>query len=252
MSPPPAQAGSSALSPAEREAFRIRTPAEILSYLHALLDQQTRVFVSNPEGLELRTHLCLIDKERALIGLDLPPGFGLGDGLLDLEEIEAVAYLDAVKLQFELEQPVVIRDRDGSVLRAALPSRLYRFQRRQTFRVQPPGSTYPRVSLDWPGDEVQRVNLRVLDISIGGLALLLPPELPDLPPGQSLQTVQLELERDLRIELSLRLLHVSAAGGHPGGRHLGCAFESLEAAATRELQVFIDQTQKRRRLLHMR
>ena len=47
-------------------------------------------------------------------------------------EITGVAFIGSVKLQFELESPVIVLGEHGAVLRSALPTRLYRFQRRQT------------------------------------------------------------------------------------------------------------------------
>ncbi|MGZ7140787.1 hypothetical protein ACXWN7_10265, partial [Streptococcus pyogenes] len=71
--------------------------------------------------------------------------------------------------------------------------RLYRFQRRQSFRVQPAGSVYPRLRL--PGDTDGGRVLRVLDISIGGVALALPAGPAPLSIGEVAPALTLELDR---------------------------------------------------------
>jgi len=46
--------------------------------------------------------------------------------------------------------------------------------------------------------------------------------------------------------------HVSPiAGDAQGMLQLGCSFADLDAASSRSLQVYVDQTQKRRRLLKL-
>ena len=65
--------------------------------------------------------------------------------------------------------------------------------------------------------------------------------------GEVLPGVQIELDRDTRFKVDLRLQHV-----HPGeatGSQLGLAFVQIEPEAARELQRYIDQTQKLSRLL---
>jgi c-di-GMP-binding flagellar brake protein YcgR len=46
--------------------------------------------------------------------------------------------------------------------------------------------------------------LRVLDVSIGGCALLLPADVPALEPGVTLQGVEIELDADTRFVVTCR------------------------------------------------
>ena len=169
-------------------------------------------------------------------------------------EITAVAYVGAIKLQFELEDAVLVSGEQGAVLRSTLPTRLYRFQRRQSFRVQPAGSVYPRVTLPAAADagDAPGRALRVLDLSIGGLALALPADFMPLPAGQIAAGLMLELDRITSLRINLLPHHASPiADDAHGTLQLGCSFVDLDAAAGRALQVYVDQTQKRRRLLKL-
>jgi hypothetical protein len=60
------------------------------------------------------------------------------------------------------------------------------------------------------------------------------------------------LSRDIRFEVKLLVHHVGPM--HPAalGTQLGCSFAELPREANLDLQVFIDQTQKRQRLLKKR
>jgi c-di-GMP-binding flagellar brake protein YcgR len=236
---------------AATDEFRVASPAEIKAYLQQLQRENATVLLNGPPGQSLASHITTLDTAASVLGLDigLDPD-DISQSLVANGEITAVAYLGAIKLQFELEDAVLVSGEHGTVLRSSLPERLYRFQRRQSYRVQPAGSVYPRVVL--PGGEQPGRALRVLDISIGGLALALPADTPALPAGQVASHLVLELDRITALRITLLPHHASPiAGDIHGMLQLGCSFVDLDAVASRALQVYVDQTQKRRRLLKL-
>ena len=211
--------------------------------------QRSALTLSTPDGESCRATLVEVDPRRGVIDLDSSASPERLRTLLASDEVQAQAFLDNIKLQFDIAGLVLIQGSAGAMLQANLPSPLYRFQRRQSFRVQPTGTAYPFAKFEHPDPAVGLLRLRVLDVSIGGLALLLPPELPPLEPGFLIEQVRLELDRDTRLETSLRLQHVSSLPSPAECVQLGCAFVQLPPLALRDLQRFIDQTQKRRRML---
>ncbi|MCE4554854.1 flagellar brake protein [Roseateles cellulosilyticus] len=234
------------------EEFRVAAPAEIAAYLQQLQREGATVLLNGPPGQSLASRITALDAASNVLGLEIGADpDGISQSLVASAEITAVAYIGAIKLQFELEGAVLVSGEQGAVLRTGLPERLYRFQRRHAFRVQPAGSVYPRVVLPGPVDQPGRA-LRVLDISIGGLALALPADVSPLPDGRTSEGLVLELDRMTALRIALLPHHTSPIAGDPHGmRQLGCAFVDLDAAASRSLQVYVDQTQKRRRLLKL-
>ncbi|MBV8468495.1 MAG: flagellar brake protein [Burkholderiaceae bacterium] len=227
--------------------FRIDASPEILGYLRDLMKGQVRIHLSSPGDLTLQTQIWAFDAAKDVLAFDLSTAdTRVAEALRDSDEVTAVAYLDAVKLQFELENLVIVSDSDGKVLRASVPRQMFRFQRRQAFRVQPTGNAYPRLVLNHPHDAALPLRLRVLDISIGGIAAQLPSDVPDFRLGTTIRETILELDRETHLSTSVRLQRVSRIE-HGGGTQLGFAFGELNAQAIRDLQVYIDQTQKRRR-----
>jgi c-di-GMP-binding flagellar brake protein YcgR len=93
--------------------------------------------------------------------------------------------------------------------------------------------------------------LRVLDVSAGGCALFVPADVPPIEPGRTIAGVQVELDGDTRFTAALRIQHVSKIQSHDRGVRLGCEWTPLDSGAARSLQRYIDQTQKRRRLLQL-
>lgn len=229
------------------EEFRVAATAEIAAYLQQLQRDGATVLLSGPPGHSLASRIGVLDPAADVLGFTFGADpDGVSQALVAGGEITGVAYLGAIKLQFDVEGAVLVSGEQGAVLRSSLPTRLYRFQRRQSFRVQPAGSLYPRVQL--PGGPA----LRVLDISIGGLALALPADVPPLPPDETATGLTLELDRITGLRVDLLPHHASPLeGGDDGLRQLGCAFVDLDALASRALQVYVDQTQKRRRLLKL-
>jgi flagellar brake protein len=96
-----------------------------------------------------------------------------------------------------------------------------------------------------------QLNLRVLDISIGGCALFLPNDVPQLDAGILMNGVTMDLDPDTRVTTGLRLQHVTSLNPESGGVRLGCEMVSPGHDSLRLLQRYIDQTQKRRRMLAM-
>jgi hypothetical protein len=94
-----------------------------------------------------------------------------------------------------------------------------------------------------------RLALRVLDVSIGGCALQLPPDVPPLPLGIVLENVVLCLDGGTRVKVRLRMQHASSVGAQGDGLRLGCELVAPGADAVRGLQRYIDQLQRKRRLM---
>jgi c-di-GMP-binding flagellar brake protein YcgR len=231
--------------------FRVVHPGEQLALLRQLRDGDTPVYLSSPEGRTLSSTLWTLDDQRRHLGFSIDADHPHTEALLASDELVAVAYLDAVKLQFDLHDPVIVRGRDGAALQAPFPSEMYRFQRRSAFRVRTLERSSPTAHLRHPALPEMLLPLRVVDVSIGGCALLVGHDVPPLQPGTLLGSVRIELDAETRFETGLQLQHVTDI--QPGARavRIGCAWSRLAPSAERTLQRYIDQTQKRRRMLSL-
>ena len=227
------------------EEFQVQAAGEIAALLQVLHSAQTRVTLSNEAGASLPSRICTLDPTHAALSFDVRPGDPMIRELTSSGDITATAYLDNIRLQFDLEELMLVNAVEGAVLRGPWPGMLYRFQRRNAFRVRPT-SRSPQVRLAHPQQQGE-LRLRILDLSMGGLALLMPPELSPWPTGIILTAVQIELDRDTRFQASLRVQHVHMRSD--SGTPVGLAFAPLERPAAQELQLYIDQAQKRQRLL---
>lgn len=213
------------------------------------MQARTRVQLSTPDGALLHTVLLALDAPHGVLTFEGPVDPAVTAPVLASKHVTATAYLDRIKLEFELPGLLAARDHGGDILRAPLPSHLYRFQRRQAYRVQSPGQLYPALRLNQPDG----LRIRVVNVSGGGLALHWPhtaaaAPMPPPPEAGAELTGTLELEREVSFSALLRVQHVTPGEGQ-APHQLGCAFVSLAPSAARALQVFIDQAQKRERLM---
>ena len=89
--------------------FRSSHPREVLALLRELRDGGTPVALSSPGGTGLGATVWTVDSDRGRIAFDVEPQDPQLPGLVESNELTAVAYLDSVKLQFDLHDLVLVR-----------------------------------------------------------------------------------------------------------------------------------------------
>jgi c-di-GMP-binding flagellar brake protein YcgR len=231
--------------------FSVSLPIAIRNLLRDLLDGAVLIHLNSPGGAVYTTTLWTLDTQKEALNFDVDPDDPRVATLLEHGEATAVAYLDNIKVQFDVQQLMLVRGSRHATLAAGFPMVVYRFQRRGSFRVRPPTRSAPAARLRHPQLPDMALELRILDVSMGGCALLLPHDVPPIEPGTELGRVRIELDGDTRFDTGLRIQHVSSAGPDTQGLRLGCEMLAPEAAGLRALQVYIDRTQRRRRALSL-
>ncbi len=229
--------------------FQITSQPELVKTLKSLIDGNVLININGSDGAAYTTTLWAIDPARGLLSFSADADSNQVQALVEAEDAVAVAYLDSIKLQFDVSGLVLVRGGKSSALNCAFPRVVYRFQRRNGYRVRPLLRSTPVVRVRHPMIPDMGLSLRVLDVSIGGCALFLPDNVPPLQPGVVLNGVQIELDMDTRVNTSLRLQHVTSLNPDARGVRLGCEIVDPSADVLRALQRYIDQTQKRQRAL---
>lgn len=250
----PAELDASGATDAWAE-FRVDHPQERLRLLRQLRDESVPVIINASSGATLTTSLWAVDTVQQRLNFSADAALPQLADVIDADEIVAVAYLESVKLQFELTGLVLVRGTQASTLQAGVPREIYRFQRRNAYRVRTQDRNDPLALLRHPAIPDMQLALRVLDVSIGGCALWLPTDVPPLQPGTRIGEMTVQLDAETRFTPAALLQHVSttrtteSAGRSERGVRMGCEWQRLGGNAERTLQRWIDQAQKRRRLL---
>lgn len=235
-------------SPAS-EDFRVRTSSDVHALLKQFVEGDVPLALTAPDGTYYSTTLWADDPDRGMLVFSADPADVRVHRLTESDEVVAVGYLEAVKVQFDVQGLVLVHGRDASALNAEYPLELFRFQRRGDFRVRPLTHAQPVARLAHPALPGVLLTLRVLDVSQGGVAVFLPDDVPALRKGEVLGGVLLELDAGTRLKVALHVVHVGPAGDAGRGLRLGCEMAGLKAESARALQRYIDHTQRRRRLL---
>ncbi len=229
--------------------FRVSHPLERLRLLRLLRDGQQPLVLSGPDGSSLTATLWSVDDTRRLLTFSAQDRLPALDRIVEADEGVAVAYMDSIKLQWDLGGLLLVHGSRQASLQSQLPGSIYRFQRRTAYRVCTTHRHAPVVRLRHPGMPEMALTLRVLDLSLGGCALWCPADVPRLEPGTRLGEVTVELDATTRFTSAATLAHVSGLGPHDGGVRVGCEWNKLSPPDERALQLWIDAAQRHRRLM---
>jgi c-di-GMP-binding flagellar brake protein YcgR len=234
---------------ADLDEFRVTGPRDIQGLIKQLLDGSVQLSLHAGDGSVYTTALWTMDSARATMGFNADPADPALRSVLGSGETVVVGYLDNVKLQFDLQGLMLVHGNRASVLSCAMPREMYRFQRRNAFRVRPLMRSSPVAKMCHPEVPKLEVALRVMDISIGGCGLFLPDDVPAMKVGALISGVRIELDPDTKLDVILRLRHVTAINADARGVRLGFEFARPGGDSQRILQRYIDLTQKRGKLM---
>lgn len=199
--------------------FRVTSQAEVVGLLRQLRDSSVPINLTPPDGsTPYCTTLWALDTTTRRIS------FSAGDNVVGLKELlakgqaVAVAYMENVKLQFDVSDLTLVKGVRASALMCTQPLQVYRFQRREYFRVRTDPRQSPRGLGRHPGRPELSVALRVLDVSEGGCGLLVPPETAPIRGGSIMQNVRSSstARPALRPRSPCATWRRSAAAGAPG------------------------------------
>ena len=229
---------------------RIDKPPEVVAFMQRLIDVRALVNVSISPTVSITTMLWWVDPGRANIGFSVDAD---QDGLQQIASADkalAVTYLETEKLQFLMERMGLVRDPQGLALQCRLPASILRFQRRKSFRVKVPSFAPPSLRFRMPGNPDEVIVGKVMDISVGGCAVLLPKGAPLFEAGTLIESSRVDLEPASRFVTGFEVrrsgIH-ETADGRPIGPMLGIRWTRLDPEAEKLVQTYVNRQQKRLR-----
>ncbi|PXW91932.1 c-di-GMP-binding flagellar brake protein YcgR [Sphaerotilus hippei] len=232
-------------------AHELRSHVEIRALMRQFVQGDVPISLISPPDLSYTTSLWAEDEGRQLLSFAADGGDARVRRLLAAPALVAVGYIDNIKIQFDVQDLSLVSGLGSTALNARYPVRIYRLQRRDSYRVRPLSQAQPVARLNHPADPSLALVLRVLDVSHTGVALLLPADLPALPLGTVLGEVRLDLDASHSTRLVLKVIRIGAVHAVQGGVRLGCEIVNLPLASGRVLQRYLEQTQQRRRMLSL-
>lgn len=231
----------------ELDKFTTDHRREILFYLHHLISDGERVSVVFNEGKDtILTVLLDINENQNRLIFDWGGSEDSNRKLLKSERNFFVCAPHGVKNQFITGAVSEISYQQRRAFATQLPERYTRLQRREFFRLALPFTRRPLCTI--PLENGEMLQLSVIDISIGGIAMEVPPGESPFEVGQKLARAHIELKGSgiLEVDLEVRNVCELQRGNKTVGR-VGCQFIEPNHATEHQLQRFITDVQREER-----
>ncbi|MEG0820108.1 MAG: flagellar brake protein [Burkholderiaceae bacterium] len=236
----------------EIERYSVSSPVEVNALLRRLCEERVLVTVYC-DGIDAFavTNVLTVQAKLGSFLFDFASDEHANRRIGAARRLVLVGFVDQVKLQFATERAVAVMHEGQPAWAAPLPIKLLRLQRRDTFRMRTPRArpASVRVPQPQPDHPDQTLELRVADISIGGLRLALDPARGTLPDDRVIEDCELDLPGVGGLRLSLRVRHVEAPRSERGERLFGCEFIRISAASEMQVQRYIHLLQVESRKL---
>ncbi len=236
----------------EHSRYLLRGKTDTVYNLRSLV--QKRAMISafiDASADSFLTAILDVNPDNDTLILDAASSDVINDRVDGTEQLICVTQLDKIKIQFAANRPVRINHEGHTAFRIALPEVLLRLQRREYYRLiaSNPHSLSCLIPVS-SGGEKRMVSMEatVLDISSGGLAILLPPNEPTLEPETILNDCRLMLPETGPIVTSLRVRNIFRITNRDGSTMLraGCEFTDLPASMASTIQRYILKAERER------
>ena len=239
--------------PNDAMAFVVESPRHVRDLLSRMIGQRCQILAD----LGLRSSSWVsavldISDDGRFIVLDLGPDEAMNARALLRDRLTMTSRIDRVPVRFECGPLEKMIHQGHPAFKAAMPERLHYAQQRQFFRIPALGALDLRCRIelpDRPGGTARQIDFPVIDLSLGGMALLCPESERDaLAIGMSLAQARLRVPDQEELRTPLRVINlgsVETARGESRQR-IGCAFQPLDAPAQKALQRFIVEIERKR------
>jgi c-di-GMP-binding flagellar brake protein YcgR len=161
--------------------------------------------------------------------------------LLESPRLVAVTFVDHIRIQFSTGRAHTTTFQGTPAFRIRLPDSVLRLQRRNAYRVRVPMANPATLSIVHPNRADEMLKLKLLDISVGGIAVLATPEDFEWKDGAVLEGCRIELPdfgeftSDLEVRYSLLL----AETGRTQLKRYGLQFRNLGGSTASLVQRYI-------------
>lgn len=234
----------------ELEKYTLHGRRQIRQLLEELMEHHALIAAHFGNNQSFVTALIGLSEDEDSLFLDVSPDTSINRRVLADDRLLCVTQLDRIRIQFALSELQEVSRSGHNAFRAPVPERILRLQRREFFRLQVPIAHAPSCILNAKGvdDTPRQVDARVLDISVGGVALQLPPAVAEFVIGGKLDDCTLRLPELDSIPLHLEVRNINRNVQRSGTEllRLGCQFVGLSRSGESVIQRYIFNTERER------
>ncbi len=234
------------------EKYLLRSPRQIRRLLSSLIEQRS-VVTAHMGGRDqsFPTAVLEVDEDDDWVLLDASANEAVNRTAEQAPYLLCFAQLDRVRVRFRVEELERIEQDGRPAFRIPLPGSLYYLQRREFYRLETPVTDSPTCIIRIPGDageQPREFEVRAIDISGGGMAIMLAPGMPLLEVRKNYPDCLLMLPEHPPISLPLQVcsqFKQTLANGSEGFR-VGLQFGELPRGADESIQRYIFRVDRQR------
>jgi c-di-GMP-binding flagellar brake protein YcgR len=230
----------------EDNEFVIHSKKEIQNILRTIFERNTRAALYYNEGNSFVLTM-LLDIGEAGIWIDPPSNPSDNRNILNSNKIIFVSTHNQAKVQFVIDSAQHVTYNGQNAVFISLPSKMLRLQRREYFRL----ATLPHNPLSCVFKTVQdqlyvKHDLTIMDISIGGIALVCQETSLGLTPGNTYPNCEIELPGTGTLTTTIQVKNTFELTARSGEiiRRAGCVFVNPDGTMTSLLQRYVANMQR--------
>lgn len=239
------------LEPADHTKFLLRSKNEILFVMRGLLGSIDHITVYFNEGKDfLLTAIIAVDEDG--LTLDYGGNQEANRRALAADKLYCVTTHDKIRIQFVLRGLREMAFDDGPAFRAALPDTVLRLQRREYYRLTTPIARPIKCQIpvgSEDSDDAKTMETNVIDISGGGLAVMVPPAGMLFEAGNVFPNCRIELPEVGIVIATLEVKNVFDVTLRSGAQvaRAGCQFSNLPGPMMTLVQRYIIKVERERK-----
>ncbi len=238
------------LDPGTYSQFLLHGKTEILFVLRSLQGTAARITIYFNDGRDfLLTTLLAVDDDT--IVLDYGSNEEMDRKALDSDKLFCATQQEHVRIQFILRGLKLIKHEGRPAFRAAFPDSLLRLQRREFYRLTVPVLRPLRCIVPYtkPDGSRAQTEVKVVDISGGGVAIMSPPEDMRFEADSEFPNCRLELPEIGFVVATLRVCAVFEVALRNGStvKRAGCKFLNLPGPMMTQVQRYIIKVERERK-----
>lgn len=239
------------LSDGEDSQFRVHSAKEIQLILRGIAQKGARAALYFDQGNDFIL-TTVLDLDQQGIWLDIGPNASDNQRILHSNKIVFVSSHHQVKVQFVAYRIAIRPFENQHAFYLQLPDSLLRIQRREYFRLLAPVSEplkcvildITRTASD-PAAFAPKTEVTIMDISVGGVALVCAEHEVELQPGRIYTNCQITLPNVGILTATIRVKNTFEVTTRDGvvRRRAGCEFMQMDGNMTILLQRYITHLQ---------
>ncbi len=232
------------------EQYQVYSRMEMMSIFHAIAEKHTFVTVYFNQGEEfVVTTLLAINPEFEELVFDVSADSAMQHKMLASQRLLLIGFVEHIKVQFTVNRAEPTTHEGRPAFRVRMPDSVLRLQRRNFYRVPLPqmrGLTCQIPRPDMPG---QLLEVRIADLSVGGIAMMILPSDLRLQSGMVLQNCKIDIPDFGTVTTALEIRHLREDDDNPNNQRAGCQFVGIPGPMMSVLQRYINQVDRERRQL---